>query len=273
MQLVFSPHLPQRYAYYIVSQQGIEGVPEHYAGQDTAPQAAARVPGAAAWPRHARSTAQQQQQQPAQHAPEGPQQQSTPQKHPAQPGQQQVPSMQRARGAAAGGLQTRQHVPQQQSAQRPHGGLQHQQVRAVPPSYPGRPMPESAQPAQILAQSNEGVRHSHPGNPGRGTAQPPHIMLQSKQVAPSAAVSTWPQNPAQQPTPGHHLSSGPQPSKATVSVGQDASQQQVQAAPGPREPPFGVSRKASPRPETTGDWSLCSRPWKAASTPLIEALL
>lgn len=30
MQVVFSPYLPQCYSYYVVSQQGIQGVPQDY---------------------------------------------------------------------------------------------------------------------------------------------------------------------------------------------------------------------------------------------------
>ena len=274
MQLVFSPHLPQRYAYYIVSQQGVQGMPEHYPGKDAAPPAAARVPGAAGWSQQAPPTAQQQQQQqrPAHHAPEGPQQQSAPQTHLTRPGQQQAPSMQGATGAAGGGLQARQHVLQQQSAQRPHGGLQHQQERAVPPSHPGHPMPDSTQPARLRAPSNEDMRQKRQGNSGQVTAQPPQIMSQRKQFATSAAMSTWPQHTAQQQQPGQCLSSRPQPPLVAASVGQNASQQQVLAGPGQRAPSFGVSYNTPPRPGVTGDWSPAGS-LRMATSPVGEALL
>ena len=276
MQLVFSPHLPQRYAYYIVSQQGIVGVPEHYSGQDVAPPAAARAPGAAGRPPQARPIVQQQQQPPAQHASKGPQQQSASRRDVAQPRQQQVPSMQGTTGAATGGMQGHQHVLQQQSAQRPHGGAQQQEVQAVPPSHPGRPTPESAQSAQVWAQSNVGVRHNHPGSSGEGTAQPPHTMLQSKQAAPSAAGSSWFQHAAQQQQPDQYLSSRAQPPPVASRMDQDASQQQLQAGPGQGAPPFGVSYNTPSRPglQLAGDSCPHSRPQEGKICPSPdEALL
>ena len=261
MQLVFSPHLPQRYAYYIVSQQGIVGVPESYPGQDVVPPAAARTVDAAAWPGQTRPMAKQQRRQPAQQAPEGPQQQRAAQTSLAQPSPQQASSMQDATGAAAGGLQPRQHALQQQPAQRLHT-LQHQHARAVPLSRPGCPMPESTERAQIGLQSNDSMRHDRAGSTRQGAAQPPQISLQSKQVAPSTIGSSRPQHTVQQQQPGQHLSSRPQPLSGTASVGQDASQLLGQAGPSPRETPFGVSYNTTPRPGVTGDCSSCCRPEK-----------
>lgn len=106
MQVVYSPCLPQRYTYYIVSQQGIQGVHQDY------PLHGGPAKGRAATPAQPRPPNVQTEPSVAGRPHAGPDTQQQPAQRP--PGGLSTPS-------AAGGSRSGQHA-QHQPAQRPPGG-------------------------------------------------------------------------------------------------------------------------------------------------------